>query len=438
LKELIYEACKKLGTSLPELMKGVKGLTNETKTAEVIEKGVLRARYDLSVYKDGTIRFDVTNAPLTHFKANEVDLSVEKLAQLGYHHDHAGNKLTDANQICELKIQDIVIPRKCAEYFIHVANFIDDLLGRLYGLPPYYGVKRVDDLIGHLAIGLAPHTSVGILGRIIGFTHLNVCYAHPLWHSAKRRDCDGDEDALMLALDTAINFSKSYLPAQIGGMMDAPFFIIPIVNPSEVQRQAHEVDVASAYPLVFYEKSLGNVSPQSVKGLIDIVEHRLNTEAQFEGFGYTVPVSDINLGNRESVYKKLKRMIDKLNGQLTLADKIEAVDAQIVARKVLTTHFIRDIAGNLRAFSTQKFRCKTCNKQFRRLPLKGTCPQCGGALSLTVYRGGIEKYLEAASHLVERYGLPKHYAQRLSMIEDEINELFESKRPRQISLADFA
>ena len=437
-KELVDEACKRLGTSLPELIKGVRGLTNETKTAEVIEKGILRAKYDLSVYKDGTLRFDVTNAPLTHFKANEVGLSIEKLGQLGYLHDCKGNRLTDANQICELKIQDVIIPLKCAEYFVHIANFIDDLLGKLYGLSPYYSIKHVNDLIGHLVVGLAPHTSVSILGRVIGFTHLNVCYAHPLWHSAKRRDCDGDEDALMLALDTVLNFSKSYLPAQIGGMMDAPFFIIPIVNPSEVQRQAHEVDVTSVYPLAFYEKSLENVSPQRVKDLIDIIEHRLNTESQFEGFGYTIPVSDINLGNRESMYKKLERMIDKLNSQLTLADKIEAVDAQIVARKVLTTHFIRDIAGNLRAFSTQKFRCKTCNKQFRRLPLKSTCPQCGGALSLTVYRGGIEKYLEAAGQLVQKYGLQKHYAQRLSLIEDEINELFESKRPRQISLADFA
>jgi DNA polymerase II large subunit len=437
-KELMDEACKRLGTSLPKLMKGVKGLTNETKTAEVLEKGILRAKYDLSVYKDGTLRFDVTNAPLTHFRANEVGLSVEKLGQLGYLHDYKGNKLTDANQICELKIQDVVIPWKCAEYFVYIANFIDELLGKLYGLPSYYRIKRVDDLIGHLVVGLAPHTSVGILGRIIGFTHLNVCYAHPLWHSAKRRDCDGDEDALMLALDTVVNFSKSYLPAQIGGIMDAPFFIIPVVNPDEVQRQAHELDVAGEYPLVFYEKSLENASPQKIKGVIDIIEHRLHTEAQFEGFDYTIPVSDINLGNRESMYKKLKRMIDKLNSQLTLADKIEAVDAQIVARKVLTTHFIRDIAGNLRAFSTQKFRCKTCNKQFRRLPLKGACPQCGGALSLTVYRGGIEKYLEVASQLVQKYGLPKHYAQRLSLIKGEINELFDSKRPKQISLADFA
>jgi len=210
-----------------------------------------------------------------------------------------------------------------------------------------------------------------------------------------------------------------------------------LINPGEVQRQAHEFDVSSVYPLVFYEKTLQKVSPQEMNELVDLVGHRLNTEAQFQGFGYTTSVSDINLGNVESTYKKLKRMIDKLNSQLVLAEKIEAVDAKIVARKVLTTHFIRDIAGNLRAFATQSFRCKKCNKRFRRLPLQGKCPDCGGALTLTVYRGGIEKYLESAYHLVKKYGLPPYYAQRLALIEEEINTLFEGKKPKQISLSDF-
>jgi len=272
----------------------------------------------------------------------------------------------------------------------------------------------------------------------VGFTGLNVCYAHPLWHSAKRRDCDGDEDTLMLALDAVLNFSKLYLPAQIGGIMDAPLFIIPVVNALEVQRQAHEVDVAFSYPLAFYERTLERASPYKVSSLIDTIEQRLGTEAQFEGYGYTIPVSDINMGNKDSMYKKLGRMIDKLNRQLMLAEKIEAVDARKVALKVLTTHFMRDVSGNLRAFSTQTFRCKVCNKKFRRLPLMGKCPECGGALTLTVYRGGIEKYLEAAGQLIKKYGLPSYYSQRLSMVQEEINSLFEGKKPKQVSLKDFA
>ncbi|MFQ6064548.1 MAG: DNA polymerase II large subunit [Candidatus Bathyarchaeia archaeon] len=437
LRELMDAACRKLKFPAPELVKGVRGLMNETKTPEILEKGILRARYDLSAFKDGTIRFDATNAPLTHFKAREIGVSVDRLTQLGYSHDCYREPLVSSDQVCELRVQDVVIPLECAEYFVRVAGFLDDLLEKVYGLHSFYNVKGIEHLVGHLIVGLAPHTSVGILGRIIGFTPLNVCYAHPLWHSAKRRDCDGDEDALMLALDTILNFSKEYLPTQIGGIMDAPLFIIPIVNPLEVQRQAHEVDVASAYPLEFYEKTLQSVPSRNVRGLIDLVEHRLNTEAQFEGFHYTIPVSDVNMGNRESMYKRLARMTEKLSSQLKLAEKIEAVDARTVARKVLTTHFIRDIMGNLRAFTTQGFRCRSCNRRFRRPPLQEKCPKCGGALAMTVHRGGIEKYLDAARELIQKYELSDYYAQRLTLVEDEIRSLFEGDKPKQFSLKDF-
>jgi len=437
-RELLDDACTRLGVSVPKVLKGVKGLTNETKTPEIMEKGVLRVKHDLSVYKDGTIRFDATNAPLTHFRPSEIGVSVEKLKQLGYSHDVYGAPLTDTNQLCELRLQDVIIPLSCAEYFLQVAGFTDELLAKVYGLSSYYNVKRAEELLGHLIIGLAPHTSVGILGRIIGFTSLSVCYAHPIWHSAKRRDCDGDEDTLMLALDTLLNFSREYLPAQIGGIMDAPLLLIPVVNTKEVQRQAHDFDVANAYPLEFYEKTWENTGSKQVSSLVDLIGHRLGTEAQFEGFSFTTPVSNINMGNPESAYKRLKAMVEKLNSQLELAEKIEAVDAKKVALKVLTKHFMRDIAGNLRAFSTQGFRCKSCNKRFRRIPLHGKCPSCGGPLTLTVYRGGIEKYLDAAQHLVDKYELPKYYSQRLLLVKEEINAMFESKKPKQISLVDFA
>jgi DNA polymerase II large subunit len=144
------------------------------------------------------------------------------------------------------------------------------------------------------------------------------------------------------------------------------------------------------------------------------------------------------MGNPESIYKKLGKMTDKLHSQLVLAEKIEAVDADVVAKKVLTTHFVRDIVGNLRAFTNQKFRCKGCNKKFRRLPLLGKCPACNGELTLTVYRGGIEKYLQAAIQLVRKYGFSEYYAQRLFMVEEEILTLFEGKKPRQISLTSFS
>jgi DNA polymerase II large subunit len=59
-------------------------------------------------------------------------------------------------------------------------------------------------------------------------------------------------------------------------------------------------------------------------------------------------------------------------------------------------------------------------------------------LALTVYRGGIEKYLEAAQNLVEKYRLPKYYAQRIALLKGEISALFESQKKKQLSLSDFA
>jgi len=436
-KEVLDVACRSLGVSVPKMLRGVKGMTNEDKCPEPIEKGILRAIHGVAVYKDGTIRFDATNAPLTHIKPGEIGVSIEKMHAMGYTYDIYGVPLTDPEQVLELKVQDIVIPRNAGEYFVKVAAFIDDLLVKVYKLPPYYNMKSAEDMVGQLVFGLAPHTCVGILGRVVGFSNLKLIYAHPLWHSAKRRDCDGDEDAIMLALDTLLNYSRRFLPAQIGGIMDAPILVIPFVNTKEVQRQAHDFDVDAVYPYEFYIKSLEKADAKTLSPLMDVITHRLDTEAQFEGYNFTTPVSNISMGNTESSYKQFKTMMDKLHMQLDLGSKIDAVDVRHVALKVLTKHFMPDISGNLRAFSTQSFRCKSCNKRFRRLPLQGKCPFCGGAFILTVYRGSIEKYLVPAQQLVDSYGLPKYYSQRLTIITEEISSMFDNKKPKQTSLFDF-
>jgi len=64
-------------------------------------------------------------------------------------------------------------------------------------------------------------------------------------------------------------------------------------------------------------------------------------------------------------------MIDKLEAELELGRIIRAVDEDDVAERVLNTHFIRDLMGNLNAFSKQKMRCTKCNSKYRRMPLSG-------------------------------------------------------------------
>jgi DNA polymerase II large subunit len=168
----------------------------------------------------------------------------------------------------------------------------------------------------------------------------------------------------------------------------------------------------------------------------------LGTEAELQGFSYTEQCSDINLGSHEGAYTSLTTMVEKLDSQLELASKLRAVDSKEVAMKILNSHFMKDIVGNLRAFTSQTFRCTKCNRKYRRPPLAGKCLRCSGPIQMTVYRGSIEKYLDIALQMVTKYGLDQYYIDRLELVKEELRELFEEEKieeitSKQFSLTDF-
>lgn len=437
IKKLLFATLKKLNETLPKEIKGVKGLMNKNKIPEILEKGILRAKYNLFAYRDGTIRFDATNAPLTHFKPSEIGISVSYLQNLGYLYDYLGNPLTTEDQILELKAQDIVISKVAAEFLVKVANFIDELLVKVYHLKTFYNVSKKEDLLGHLVIGLAPHISAGVVGRIVGFTSAKVCYAHPYWHSAKRRNCDGDEDTVILALDAILNFSRSYLPQQKGGMMDTPLVLTSQLNPTEIDDEVYNMEVARKFSLEFYEKSLEYANPKNIQEIIDIVYRRIGQTSQFEGLFFTHPTSDINKAPKISRYKELKTVKEKIRAQLDLALKTEASDVRDEAHRILHTHFIPDIIGNLRSFATQQFRCVKCNAKYRRLPLVNQCIKCGGKLLSTVMEGGITKYLELSLDIVKKYDLDIYTKQRLLLAQDYVESIFKTGKGRQLKLEKY-
>ena len=303
-----------------------------------------------------------------------------------------GNPLEKDDQIIELKIQDVILNIDGGNHLVKIACFIDELLEKVYKLPKYYNAKKPTDLIGNIIIGLAPHTSAGIVGRIIGFTKAKVNFAHPYWHAAKRRNCDGDEDSVLLGLDAFLNFSKNYLPKIRGGQMDAPLILVANLNPHEVDDESHNVDTCSKYPLSFYEATLSQAPPKSVIPLIDMISNRLNDESAYEGFLYSHETLKIFDGPESTTYKNLKTMQEKVDGQLEVASLIKAVDAQDVATRIVVNHFIPDLIGNLRRFGAQKIRCTKCNKTYRRIPLAGICPNCNMPnLNLTVFEKSVTK-----------------------------------------------
>ncbi len=437
ISDMLEVAKIRLGESNIPPIKGVQGMISKLKTPEALEKGILRAKHGVWVFKDGTIRFDLTDVPLSHFKPKEIGLPVEKAIALGYTKDIEGNPLEKDDQVVELRVQDVIVNNRCGRYFLGVTKFIDDLLVKFYGLKPFYKAVSPDDLIGHLVVGLAPHTSAGILGRIIGYTPSQVCLAHPYWHAAKRRNCDGDEDSIMLLMDCLLNFSKHYLPERRGGLMDAPLVLSARLNPSEIDKEAQNLDVGKVYPLALYDAALKGSTAKEVEKLMDLVSARIGKPAQYEGFNFTHNTSDINLGPKASSYKTLITMMDKLEAQFELGRKIRAVDVADVATKVIESHFLPDLVGNLKRFSKQTFRCTKCGRKYRRMPLKGACYKCGGHLTLTVYEKSVKKYLEVTKRMAEKYQVNNYTKQRVLLVEKAIDSLFENDRIKKSKLEDF-
>ncbi|MFC6615701.1 DNA-directed DNA polymerase II large subunit [Halopenitus salinus] len=633
-----------------EILKGVKGLTSTNKTPEPIEKGVLRAKNGVTSFKDGTVRYDMTDLPVTSVRPAELDVTADHFRELGYETDIDGEPLRHDDQLVELKVQDIVLSDGAAEHMLRTADFVDDLLEQFYGLPAFYNVNERDDLVGELVFGMAPHTSAATVGRVVGFTSAAVGYAHPYFHAAKRRNCfhpeatiryvddggahedpigtfveerldpataeeddfgtlvsdldgevrvpsidddgtrtarpveavskhpapdhlirvetadgrtlrvtpdhtmlrrsipdddrnsggddgsaiervpatelapgdrvpaaavsddpsrrqpdraparadggaaeafggdatelpvsdrnsreyvavssvetvttgsdyvycltvsethsltcngiyagqcDGDEDCVMLLMDGLLNFSKSFLPDKRGGSMDAPLVMSSRIDPSEIDDEAHNMDIVRRYPREFYEATLEMADPGDVEDAIRIGEDTLGTPEQYRGFDHTHDTSDLALGPDLSAYKTLGSMMDKMDAQLELSRKIRAVDETDVAERVIEYHFLPDLIGNLRAFSRQETRCLDCGEKYRRMPLTEECRECGGRVNLTVHEGSVNKYMETAIEVAERFDCRPYTKQRLQVLERSLESVFEDDTNKQSGIADF-
>ena len=443
IKRFFSTALKRLDTKVfPDLIKGVKGTSNKDHIPEHLVKGILRAKHDIYVNKDGTTRYDFSEEPITHFKPLEIGTSVEKLKELGYTHDIYGNKLEHEDQILEMFPQDIVISSKfnveepASTVLFRVGKFVDELLVKLYRLKPFYNFKSPDDLVGSLVIGLAPHISAGMVGRIIGFTDAQACFASPLWHAALRRDCDGDECAVILLMDALLNFSRQFLPDKRGGRtMDAPLVLTSELNPAEVDDQALGVDIVWKYPLEFYEAAQNYKWPKEAK--LEQIADRVTKENQFLGYGFTHDTTNINTGVKVSAYKTLPSMFEKLEKQMKIASIIRAVDESDVARLVIDRHFLKDTKGNLRKFSMQQFRCVKCNEKYRRPPLRGVCVKCNGKIIFTIHESSAIKYLDFSINLAKEYNVPAYLKQTLDVLKRRVEGVFGKDKEVQSGLSQF-
>ena len=426
---------------IPPLIKGVRGTSSKNHFVENLAKGILRAKHGLQVNKDGTIRMDATELPLICFKPKEISVSVEKLLEIGYDEDIYGKPLESPEQILELMPHDIILPcckssldEKADDVFFKVARFIDDELEKFYGLKSFYKFQSKTDLIGQLGVCMAPHNCAGVICRFIGFSNTQGMLASPYMHAAIRRDCDGDETSIMLLGDVLLNFSREFLPAHRGGTQDAPLVLNARIDAGEVDDQILDFEILGKernYPLELYRKAEKKLHSSEVLEIENIKKVLRNGKDPFRGIGFTHDTENLNEGVSCSSYKLLATMQEKVQHQMELVEKLRSADTSDVARMLIERHFIRDMRGNLRGFSSQEFRCVKCNEVVRRPPLKGVCPVCKGKLIFTIHEGGIKKYLEPALDLAAKYNLSPYLKQNLELVKRYIESIFGKELEKQ-------
>ncbi len=437
-------AVEKIGLAreeIPPLIKGVKGTSSAEHRIEHLAKGFLRAKHNLQVNKDGTIRFDCTELPIVSFKPKEIEVSVEKLKELGYDKDVYGKELVSDEQILELMPHDVLIPSSSESHdepgdnvFRNICNFVDDELENLYDLKKFHNVKNRDDLVGQLGVFMAPHNVAGVVCRFIGFSNSLGVYASPYMHAAVRRDCDGDESAIMLLTDVLLNFSRKFLPSHRGGTQDAPLVLNAKIDAGEVDDQILDFELSFGYPLELYELAEKREHSSKVKGIKMVKDVLKEGGDPFVGVGFTHDTSNFNKGVVCSSYKLLATMQEKVQHQMELVEKLRAADTSDTARLIIERHFIRDMKGNLRKFSMQGFRCVGCNEILRRPPLTGVCPKCRGKIIFTIHEGGIKKYLEPALDLAKKYNLSPYLQQNLELTKRYIDSIFGKELEKQEAL----
>ncbi|MEM2344776.1 MAG: DNA polymerase II large subunit, partial [Thermoproteota archaeon] len=269
----------------------------------------------------------------------------------------------------------------------------------------------------HLVLGISPHTLGAIVGRIIGYTDSQVVFAHPFWHQAKRRDCDGDGDSIILLLDALLNFSKHYVPDSAGGLMDTPLIIMPILKPDEIDDQVYNMEDVDKYSLEVYSLAWQDAKPKELEGCIKLVK------SDNPNIAWTHNTTSIVDGVKKNVYSTIGSIDKKLKLQLEITSCLNGINEREFAENLLNSHLLKDISGNIRTFFTQRFRCKKCGKKFRRLPLSSRCTSCGGELSPTVYASSVKKYLMLGKKVLKLFPLDSYFSSNIELLEKELSML---------------
>ena len=146
------------------------------------------------------------------------------------------------------------------------------------------------------------------------------------------------------------------------------------IIPTEIDKEALNVDILSHYPISFYEGTQNRPPAKEAHGLgIKTVQTLIENDLDPFIFDYTHETKNACESPKNNPYNTLESMRQKTVMQFELGDVIHAVDNTDQAGRLFNRHLIRDMRGNLRAYGQQKVRCTKCGSSYRRPPISGKC-----------------------------------------------------------------
>lgn len=429
-KKINYEdELKDLQSTGLDLSESIKQLTNDyplkpaTKNPvlsyEPLIKGVLRSKRGLFATKDGTIRTTFCNASTTHFTPRMINTDYCLLKKMGYQLDVNGKELNSQDQILALKYTDCIISYATAQWIFKITKFIDELLIYYYKTDTvYYNFKTVTDLVGILTQMISPHTSNAVLGRVIGFVNNYCVYTHPLSVSCRRRDIDGDIDALYVTADMILNCSKKFIPEQKrGALMSVPLTLTTQYHINQLDKQVLSLELNESY----YDGKLINTRaymPADLKNICVRYKNYLDHQLEPKEIKYNVKSFSFDVGNYHNWYKDSTDTAQKLERFIDLTEKLSFIDKKEVYMGLIEGHILPDIVGNLNAFYRQEYKCSFCGLKYPKLPLKLNCTKCNvGLLKPTVYPGMVLKFYNILKFFEKLQYLPKYLTQKITVLD---------------------
>jgi DNA polymerase II large subunit len=69
--------------------------------------------------------------------------------------------------------------------------------------------------------------------------------------------------------------------------------------------------------------------------------------------------------------------------------------------------------------------------------LTGRCRKCKNKLTMTVHEASVKKYIDVAREVAQNYAVDTYTQQRLALIEESIDSLFENDKIEKAQLTDF-